>query len=526
MKNITSSAVRTSAIGKYLVALSLSFAKIADRDDQKLAKATAPSGRRRQIHVLYLLSDLLHHTKYHTESPSASSVLTHNLQSYIVDLFRAASAYNLDVYVRQHKCIADLLDIWEGKGYFPSSYVRKLRETASTASKFGYANGDEDTKLSEETLSEEKKDAPYILPSSHGDPFTPYYDLPAGNMMPHIIPNSARSINSQSMKALQLTGGPANENLVVAVKEFLRNVESIDTHSLEGREDDMDIDELGQLIIGDETAADILEGEGYYGWSRAFCNKMKNRGIGLGKAGSFMGRASSIDRNVSPRKRRRHSDFGSSRSRDSTRDHSRSRSSSDQSSKRRNGQRSSSRPRKSLAEQRQRRSLRSRSRSLSYSPPQMAPTSQPPPTPASTQPMQQIQAQGRSPPPSIPFPHSFSKGFTLGPGGVPIPPPPPPNYHGPWPPPPPPIQNSRNGIITAPPAPPTGPKVGQNYGAPAFESISHASFQGPTPAEIGGWAQQQFGHVSRYPYGDRGSAQQPFDGNVQNSRGRGYRRGS
>ncbi|CAF9941498.1 MAG: hypothetical protein ALECFALPRED_009165 [Alectoria fallacina] len=528
LKNIIPSAARTIAIGKYLVALSQSFAKTAEGDDQRLAKGTFPSGRRRQLHVLYLLNDLLHHTKYHVVPPSAYSVLTGNVQTYVVDLFAAASAYSLEVYVKQHQCITDLLDIWEGEGYYQGPYIQKLRDTASNASRVCYVSTDEDTKLLEEVLSEEKKDAPYVLPPSHGDPLTPFYDLPAGNMMPHIVPNSARGINPQLVKALQFSAGPENEDLVIAVKDFLKNVESLIAHDLEDRKDDMDVDELGQYVLGDEIAGKLLEGEGYYGWSRAFCEKMKKRGAGLGDVGKILGRAGSIDRALSPRKRRRYSNSESGASRDKTMDRSRSSSlTSNQGSKRQIGQRSSSKRRDLSRDQRQYRSLRSlsRSRSPSYSPPQMASTFQRSLPPANPQPIQQTQAQGPSPQPSIPFPHPFSKGIPLGPGGIPIPPPPPPNYHGPWPPPPPPMPDHNGGNAVPAPALPKGPKTGQNHGAPAIQRVPHSGFQSQMPQNFGGWSQQQFGPASGHPYGDRSGAQQPFNGNVQNGRGRGSGRG-
>ena len=474
------------------------------------------------------MNDLLHHTKYHIESPSAYSMLTGNTQSYLVDLFRAASGYNLEVYVKQHRCVTDLLDIWEGNSYYQFSYIQKLRDTVSLASKVGYADSDEHTKLSEETSSEAKKDAPYLLPLSHGDPSTPFYDLPAGNMMPHITSNSVRAISPQLLKALQFTAGPADENLVMAVKDFLKSVESIDAHAPEDRQDDMDVDELGQSFLGDEIAGIVLEGEGYYGWSRAFCEKMKKRDLGLGEMARIVERAGSIDRSLSPRKRRRYSDSGSNRSRDRTMDKSRSSSlSSNSGLSRRNNQRSSSKSKDLSNQQRRYRSLRSRSRSRSpsYSPPQTVPVFERPSSPANPQPMQRTQAQGPSPPPPMPFPHPFAKGFPLGPGGVPIPPPPPPNYHGPWPPPPPPLPNPNSGSAISAPAPPTGPKIGQNHGAPAFQGAPYSDFQSQTSQNYGGWSQQQYGHVSGFPFGDRGGAQQSFNGNVQNGRGRGYGRG-
>ena len=481
----------------------------------------APSGRRRQLHVLYLLNDLLHHTKHHLQSSSASSMLTGNIQAYLLDLFGAASAYSLDVYVKHHECITDLLDIWDRQGYFQSSYIRELKNATTNPSEAGHTHANEDVKPSGEASGEEKKDAPYILPSSHGDPLTPYYDLPAGNMMPHIIPNSARAIKPHLVKALQFTAGPPDEKLVVAVKDFLKNVELLDAPGLEDQGNDTDFDDLGQPFLGDEMVGSILEGEGYYGWSRAFCKKMTNRGVSFGDVEKIIALPGSSDGSLSPRKRRRYSDSGSSRSRDRTLDKSRSSSaSSNQGPKRRNSQRPSSRPRDSSREQRRYRSLRSRS--LSYSPPQTVPFFRRPSPPAHAQPIRQAQIQGLSSSPSMSFPHPFSQGFPLGPGGVPIPPPPPPNYHGPWPPPPPPIPNTYNGNTAPSLAPPKGPKLDQTHGAPAFQRMTHSGTPSQTPQNFDGNGQQQFGHVSDYTYGDRGSTQRPLDANP---RGRGYGRG-
>ena len=412
--------------------------------------------------------------------------------------------------------------------YYHSSYVQKLRETVSYASKVGYANTDKDLKLSEEALSEEKKDAAYILPPSHGDPLTPFYDLPAGNILPHIVPNSARAINPQLVKALQFTAGPADGNLVIAVKDFLQNVELLDAHRFEDQENDMDIDELGQSVSGDKISGTILGGEAYYGWSRAFCEKMKKRGIGLANIGRNSGRTGSIDRSLSPRERRRYSDSGSSRSRTGSMEEGRSSSlASNQGSRSRHNHQTHSKSRDLSKEQRRYRSLRSRSRSRSpsYSPPQTVSVIQKPSPPANPRPMQQTQTQGPSSPLSIPVPHQFSKGFPLVPGGVTLPPPPPPNYYGPWPPPPPPMPNINSGNVLPAPAPPTGPTIGRNHGTPANQRVLHSGSQGQTSQSFGGWSQQQYSHISGYPYGDRGSAQQSFNGNVQNSSGRGYRRG-
>jgi hypothetical protein len=98
--------------------------------------------------------------------------------------------------------------------------------------------------------------------------------------MPHITPNSTRPINPTLVKPLQLVSGPVDETLVVAVKNFLRDVDSIfSTQDCLGEPQIVtwDIDELGEQIYRDEMTGDVLSSECYYGWSKSFCEKMRKR---------------------------------------------------------------------------------------------------------------------------------------------------------------------------------------------------------------------------------------------------------
>lgn len=515
------------------MALSGSFKRSAEGDESNPRKEEGPSGRRRQLYILYLLNDLLHHTKYHSGSILAQSTFTASLQSHLPDLLGSTSAYSPDVYASQHKKIQELLDIWESNGYYESSYIGKLRDMVSDTARLGFPNSGDESKAANgagyEASGEEKREAPYIMPASHGDPSTPFYDLPAGNLLPHIMPNSANPINTQLVKPLQLVAGPADESLATAVKDFLQKVESLDGVSVGDDGIDVDLDELGQSVLRDEITGDVLEGEGYYGWSRAFCERMKRRREDIGDFSKVTGRDVSTDRSLSPRKRRRHSDSGSSRSRG------RSRSSSlgsREGTRYRNRRPSSSRSRNGSREQRRYHTLRSRSRSpsksrsASYSPLQTMPAFQQPPSATNAQPSFHAQPQGPSPPPP-PFPHPFSQGFPLGPGGGPIPPPPPPNYQGQWPPPPPPMPNlNAAGPLNFAPQPPlpAGPRVYQNQGPPTFPPGPQSNFQGQMPQHPGAWGQQS-PHSGGYFQGGRGRGAPPFNGSTQNGRGKGFGRG-
>ncbi len=492
-----------------MVALASSPGKPATRDTS-MVKEQTPSPRRRQVHILYLINDLLHHTKYHVDSPSTYLTLSGSLQSYVVDIVGAASSYNPERYPNHHQKIQDLIRLWERQAYYQSSYINELRATVANSITLGDledpkpVNGGLEVELIEASTG--KQDAPYIMPASHGDPSTPYYDLPAGNLLPHIIPNSTVPIDPQQVKPLQFVARPADESLTKAVKNFMKDVDSLGTvvgSDEEGVE--MDIDELGQPMVRNEGAGELFGGEGYYGWSKTFCERMKRRRDGTGIIEEST-RSDNLDRSSSPRKRKRYSSSGSSkRSSPSSRSISRS-------SRLRSRSRSPS-----------------RQRSSSYSPPPVVSSSQQPrlvPT-ANIPTSLPSQLQASSRPLPVPFPHDLIQGFPLGPGGLPIPPPPP-HYQGLWPPPPPPLPQGGGPLpqgnsypsfppfIPPPPPPPAGPGRFSSAGSPPLP-YAVTGPQGQMPSNAGRWGPPQHGG---YP---ASTNQRPHNGHYPSGRDRGQR---
>ncbi|CAG8956045.1 hypothetical protein HYFRA_00008901 [Hymenoscyphus fraxineus] len=439
---VVPSTTRSTALGKYLTALTNSFAASVRKES---AAEREPSVKRKRLHLLYIINDLLYHAKYRSSDASICS----KVQPILVDLFGRAASFK--ACPKHQKKLLDLLQIWEDKGYYSKDYITKLREAVKNGSELGDdAQAGATTSIAVDQASTTKlaKSAPYIMPAMHGDPSTPWYDLPAGNLMPVIEPNSTRPINPDMIRPMQFVAGPASEELVTAVKALLDDVHVIYGTELEGDEKgSWDIDELGQPIVLDEITGDILEGEGYYGWSRGFCEKMKRRKKGLDKPDRGRDRRSR-SRSSSRGRKRPHSDSDSSpegpRSRQRRRSYTSSRSASSASG--RNGD------------------SRTRTRDRSYSPPsarrpdshsreqqQYTGTGIPPrPPPMMNQPP--------PPPPPMPFQQGFNPNFP--------PPPPPPHFNnGPvppppygWaPPPPPPMNfNQQNQWPVPPPPPPPG----------------------------------------------------------------------
>lgn len=510
-----SSSTRFTSVVKYLGALSTSLSGASEQQHNGSHDTQKSGNRRKQLHILYLLNDLLHHAKYHIQQSSTYSLLSTTLQPHLVTLVEAASAYDPARYPRHRGKITEFLQEWEKQYDFSVSDIQKLHDAVTNAGL--HESRDKQTKSThgDKTIDghgPSKADIPFVMPATHGDPSAPYYELPAGNMMPYIIPNSATPINPHIVKALQLVAGRPDESLITAVKDFLKDVNDLYGQDLVEHEGvSIDIDELGQKFVRDEIG-ERISGEAYYGWSKVFCEKMKMRRSG--KVVPNRGRSDSAEgRSLSPRKRRRYSSSERSRSRSRSRPYQRRQDSISPAR-----MRMRSRTRSRSPPPRFTRREPSRSGSRSYSPPGGPPPARdhPPGPPQRSQAQSQPQYQAATITPQIPFPIPFPQGVALGPNGMPIPPPPPQNYTGVWPPPPP--SGNPNGLFGLPPFVPPPPPPMAAYGQ------NSGGFQLPGTGSGPGWAPQD----QREQYGRRGSGRAPPQGQhggQYGGRGRGGRGG-
>ena len=324
----------------------------------------------------------------------------------------------------------ELLSLWQEEKYYPADYVAELSASLDPKQAIALSKASS-AEARERRATKEFKELPFIMPSTHGDPSTPYFDLPAGNLMPHILPNASAAIRPDQVRALQFVTGPADDGLVHALKDFLKEVDNMDD-SAQADASAMvtDIDELGQISYQDENG-DVAGGDSYYGWSRTFCEKMKKRRDGYNgretQARSYSSsRSLSRSRSRSPRKRRRYSDSIGSRS-----------TSRSMSGRSLDDRRAESLRRRSSGDHRK------RSRSRSYSPDQSHAMPVPPLPRSNSHPSGGFSSQfsptmitQNNSPPFHALSNQISFQPPLGPRGLPLPPPPPPppNYSGPWPP--------------------------------------------------------------------------------------------
>lgn len=340
--------------------------------------------------MIYLIHDVLHHNKHHTAGASTPKNFVEAVEGAAVDLFRLAA---LDQKPRVCARLRSVLAIWEAESVLASPILKQIKETVQDPSAGTAVAGKETTKDAPATA----KDLPYIMPASHGDPSLPFHELPAANFMPHIIPNKSIAMRAEDIRPLQFKPGPADEVLAGVVKKFLKEVERLED-TWEYLDDEgivPDIDDLGQMSYRDEDG-ELVE-DSYYGWSRSFCERMKDRlkvSQGRGRRTRSRSYSSGSSRSRSRHKRRRLS------------------SSSDGSSRG---------PSQGLDASNNGRAGPVRSAS-------------PPPALGHSLPGQ---ARHNTTPQSfaVPVPPVHAMPFLLGPNGLPIPPPRPPNWNCPWPPP-------------------------------------------------------------------------------------------
>lgn len=236
-----------------------------------------PSAKRRRLHVLYILNDILYHAKHRNRDEAFAQ----KLESTLPALIRSAAAFNnCPKHIRK---LQNLIGLWEENRYFSRGFVQQLR----TALEEGPSSNEEEKNGNEgdysaSAVAKAAKTAPWVLPATHGDPSTLWYDLPAANWLPVLEPNSTRPMNPSMIKPLVLSQGPADKTLVDAVKGLLVDIDKIYAKEVNHDEPPPNVSRLGERVELDEITGEVIDGDTYYGWSRAFCEKMKRRRHGRG----------------------------------------------------------------------------------------------------------------------------------------------------------------------------------------------------------------------------------------------------
>ncbi|KAL1887007.1 hypothetical protein Cpir12675_006760 [Ceratocystis pirilliformis] len=297
VEHIVPSATRIAALGRFFCAY------INTLVDPTAEAPKKPKARRKRLHVLYIVNDILHHTL----ARSPDDIFLQSFESSLKPLFASAAAVGKST--KHISKLNELIQIWEERQYVAAKTIDTLRDTITGAladtSAHNAALDIAPDALKGPTLT---KEVPYMLPSIHGDPAVPWYDLPASIWLPHMTPNSAKPMTPSMIKPLHMNAGPPDKALVDAVKGILSDVDQIYAKdcSLDLQEH-TDINELGEVVSLDEITGSVLGGETYYGWSRDFCTKMKALRTSKSNRGRSGNRSDSRDRGRSRSLARRYS---------------------------------------------------------------------------------------------------------------------------------------------------------------------------------------------------------------------------
>ncbi|RBA08844.1 hypothetical protein FPRO05_07124 [Fusarium proliferatum] len=248
---ITPSAARTTALAKYFNALSKSL-----QDD-----GSRPSLKRRRLHLLYILNDVLYHVVTRNDDFKFATAWEPVLPGMI------ASAAAFDNCPKHKQKIADLIRLWENQQYVKSGFAKKLEDALAS----GVAPQSAQEAQASNVSLKLAKEAPFTLPSFHGDSTVPWYDLPATTWLPHLTPNSTKPMFPDQIRPIQLAAGPADKVLVNAVQDLLGEVERIFSKEQKWNDEPgNDLNELGERVVLDEITGEVIGGDTYYGWSRQF----------------------------------------------------------------------------------------------------------------------------------------------------------------------------------------------------------------------------------------------------------------
>ena len=218
-------------------------------------RSREPSLKRKRLHALYLVDDLLSHA--HDQQPA----LLETLEPFILQLVTYTASCSSSQFPEHHKKLTSLFAIWETKA-FPEQLILQFRHAHATAAT--------DATPAAERTAIPAIEAPWIMPSQHGDLSIPWYDQPAGAFINAITPGDNAPLPTFHIQPVPLPSGPAPPDQIAAVRKLLQDVRN----DHEGADTDptniAGFDSLGQTLLRDDATGDLKTRGDYYGWSEQF----------------------------------------------------------------------------------------------------------------------------------------------------------------------------------------------------------------------------------------------------------------
>ncbi|KAI9654376.1 MAG: hypothetical protein M1821_006692 [Bathelium mastoideum] len=321
VENAAPSGARINALGKYLTSLALDVLPSEPGKNGHQPNKPEASLRRKRLRILYLINDLFHHTKHHSQQSALFTNVATQLESHLIELVEAAASFEASKNKKLHQRLHNTVNIWEKNEYYGKDFCNKLRETLDTA---GKTSGNAEAKsqdinaISNGNLRADGSDVPSALPAIHGDRTAHWSDLPAACNMRLVVPNSKKPIRVRDLKPLELNNRPANPEMIAVVKRFLQTADKVyNPYPPDDEGIVADIDEMGQSYFRNKDNGELEPGETYYGWSRKFAENMRKRrrarsdNDARGRGRNRHSRSRSSSREYGFNKRRRYSSSSS-----------------------------------------------------------------------------------------------------------------------------------------------------------------------------------------------------------------------
>lgn len=135
LRSFLNSSLKVDRLGKFLTALSRQITPADHGAIENLPRETLFTARRKRLHILYLLNDVLFHASHHPRKSRWQS-FSKGLSPHLVELVYLASAAASNAEDDTMKRVKGIIEIWAEQGYLSKDYVdNKLRTTAEYAGK-------------------------------------------------------------------------------------------------------------------------------------------------------------------------------------------------------------------------------------------------------------------------------------------------------------------------------------------------------------------------------------------------------
>ena len=270
LRYVFSSGPRIVSFGKFLAAFSSSLGKESRSEGAVNTQAgKGPSTKRKQLHLLYLVNELLHHS--HGRLHQSVSTLEPQL-AHIVSESAACSPQKFE---KHHAKLRNLLGIWDGKRYFEASFIEKLSEIPERANTVGSLTLTQSHQIDSNDKLPALEKHSWYLPSAHGRADMPWEDLPAANFLNEKcfdLLRQKRPIYGRAIKPMQFNNVVPDSELVEAAEALLSDAAAVyDKRSDTIGGPAMEVDEMGQIFVRNKDNGKAINEMTTYGWPLGRC---------------------------------------------------------------------------------------------------------------------------------------------------------------------------------------------------------------------------------------------------------------